>query len=72
MGVGVPGKKRKSFEDVDTDDEYSLNEVSSSSKREEITIHNSARNHPYDIKSPRGLKRQVDDLIDKLENKKET
>ena len=68
--VGVPGKKRKSSEDVDTNDEYSFNEVSSSSKREDITIDKSACDHLYDMKSPCRLKRQVDDLIDKLESQK--
>ena len=69
--VGKPEKKRKHSEEVDTDHEYCLNEVSSSPKRSDMTIHDkSVCDHSYYIKSPRRLRRQVDDLIDKMESQK--
>ena len=61
--ISIPGGKRKHLDETEI-------EVSMSQKRARTTSsdeHN-VHDHPYCIKSPHRVRRQVDDLIDKVEN----
>ena len=61
--VSIPGGKRKHLDETEI-------EVSASQKRARTTSSekNNVHDHPYCIKSPRRLRKQVNDLINKVEN----
>ena len=61
--VSIPGDKRKYFDETET-------VVSASQKRARMTSSSekNVHDHPYCVKSPRRVRSQVDDLIDKVEN----
>ena len=61
--VSTPGDKRKYLDETEI-------EVSASQKRARMTCSSEkgAHDHSYCIESPRRVRRQVDDLVDKLEN----
>jgi hypothetical protein len=61
--VSTPGDKRKYLDETEI-------EVSASQKRAQMTCSSEkgAHDHSYCIESPRRVRRQVDDLVDKLEN----
>jgi hypothetical protein len=66
--VSMLGRKMKFSDEI----EIEVNEVSTSPKRARTTSSsdNGANDHPYCIKSPRRVRRQVDYLIDEVESLK--
>ena len=62
----IQGRKRKFSDEIDAN--CSSNKVSSSPKRAHTASSYDARDHQYCIGSPRKLKRQVDELRDKVKS----
>ena len=62
----IQGRKRKFSDEIDAN--CSSNKVSSSPKRAHTASSYDARDHQYCIGSPRKLKRQVDELTDKVKS----
>lgn len=65
--VSMPGDKRKQRDEVDIDVNCISNEVSVSQKRARVSCSpkKNSDDHMYHITSPRRLKRQLDDLVEK-------
>ena len=67
--VSILGRKRKHPDEIDIDGNCSSNEVSSSPKRAPSSPERAVRDHKYCITaSPRRMRRQMCDLVDKVES----
>ena len=67
--VSILGRKRKHDDEIEIDANWSSNEVSLSPKRAPSSPERAIRDHKYCITaSPRRMKRQMCDLVDKVES----